>query len=179
MEAKTRILLVEDDQNLGNLLKQYLNAKDYEAELFTDGDKGFKAFIDNPYDLCVLDIMMPVKDGFSLAKEIRAINSDLPIIFLTAKTMKEDVFEGFKIGADDYITKPFNMEEFLLRVEAVLRRTQKSSKDNEKDQYKLGKYLFDHQKQILIDQKNGEQKKLTTKESELLKLLCINKNKIL
>jgi len=179
MEDKTRILLVEDDQNLGYLLKQYLNAKSYDAELFADGEKGFKAFIDNPYDLCVLDIMMPVKDGFSLAKEIRSINSDIPIIFLTAKTLKDDVFEGFKIGADDYITKPFSMEEFLLRVDAVLRRTKKTSPEEEKDHYQLGKYTFDHQKQKLIDQENEEEKSLTTKESELLKLLCINKNKIL
>ena len=173
---KTRILLAEDDENLGMLLKEYLQAKGYETGLFVDGDHAYKGFITDHYDLCLLDIMMPVKDGFTLAREIRQLNSDIPIIFLTAKSMKEDVFEGFRIGADDYITKPFSMEELLFRIEAILRRI-KSGQEATQDQFKIGKYLFDANKQELT---YGTQiQKLTTKESELLRLLGNNKNKIL
>lgn len=174
-ELKTKILLAEDDENLGILLKQYLNAKSFDVDLYPDGEQAFKGFKKEPYDLCILDIMMPVKDGFSLAKDIRVINSDIPIIFLTAKSMKEDVFEGFKIGADDYIAKPFNIDELLYRIEAIMRRIKKD--DVEKETYKLGNYLFDSNKQILIY--GNEEQKLTTKESELLKLLSINVNKVL
>ena len=118
MDEKLRILLCEDDENLGMLLREYLQAKGYSAELFPDGEAGFKAFLKNKYDLCVLDVMMPKKDGFTLAQEIRQANAEIPIIFLTAKTLKEDILEGFKIGADDYITKPFSMEELTFRIEA-------------------------------------------------------------
>lgn len=173
---RTKILLVEDDENLGGLLRQYLHAKNFEADLYVNGKEGFDAFINKRYDLCVLDIMMPVKDGFSLAREIRAINSDIPIIFLTAKSMKEDVHQGFKIGADDYITKPFSMEEFLLRIEAILRRT-KNMKGSNTSHFKLGKYTFDSENRTLSD--NGNEKKLTTKESELLKLFCTYQNEVL
>jgi DNA-binding response OmpR family regulator len=172
-----KILLVEDDENLGHLLKEYLQAKGYDAHLYTDGDQGFRAFKEHLYDLCILDIMMPVKDGFSLAREIRAINSDIPIIFLTAKSMKDDVLQGFKIGADDYITKPFNMEELLLRVEAVMRRSAKNEKPVQEKEYQLGKYRFDPRQQLL---KSGQtEKKLTTKESDLLLLLCQKQNQVL
>ncbi|NMB72971.1 MAG: response regulator transcription factor, partial [Bacteroidales bacterium] len=123
-----------------------------------------------------LDIMMPVKDGFTLAKEIRMINSDIPIIFLTAKSMKEDVIEGFRIGADDYITKPFSMEELIFRIEAILRRTKSEGADKQ-TVFKLGNYTFDSSRQLLI--RGTEERKLTTKESELLRLLCLNKNRIL
>ena len=116
------ILLCEDDENLGMLLREYLQAKGFEAELCPDGDAGYKAFLKGKFDICILDVMMPKKDGFTLAKEIHAANPEVPIMFLTAKTLKEDVLEGFKIGADDYITKPFSMEELTLRIEAVLRR---------------------------------------------------------
>lgn len=117
-----RILLCEDDENLGMLLREYLQAKGFSTDLFADGEAGYKAFLKGKYDICVLDVMMPKKDGFTLAQEIRAVNSEVPIIFLTAKTIKEDILEGFKIGADDYITKPFSMEELVLRIEAILRR---------------------------------------------------------
>ena len=122
MDEKLRILLCEDDENLGMLLREYLQAKGYSAELYPDGEAGFKAFLKNKYDLCVFDVMMPKKDGFTLAQEVRAANAEIPIIFLTAKTLKEDILEGFKIGADDYITKPFSVRLVLMRVEAVLRR---------------------------------------------------------
>ena len=120
MEERLRILLCEDDENLGMLLREYLQAKGFNADLFPDGEAGYKAFLKGKYDLCVLDVMMPKKDGFALAQEIRTVNSEVPIIFLTAKSLKEDILEGFKIGADDYITKPFSMEELVLVY--VLRR---------------------------------------------------------
>lgn len=176
MEDKLRILLCEDDENLGMLLREFLQAKGFNADLYPDGDKGYKAFIKGKYDLCVLDVMMPRKDGFTLAQEIRNVNSEVPIIFLTAKTLKEDVLEGFKIGADDYITKPFSMEELVSRIIAILRRV-RGKKDREVTVYKLGKFTFDTQKQALII--DGGVKKLTTKESELLALLCSHINEIL
>jgi DNA-binding response OmpR family regulator len=176
MEDKLRILLCEDDENLGMLLREYLQAKGYIADLFPDGDAGYKAFLKTKYDICVFDVMMPKKDGFTLAKEVRSANSEVPIIFLTAKTLKEDILEGFKLGADDYITKPFSMEELTLRVEAILRRV-KGKKNKDNNTFKIGKFTFDIQKQILsID---GEQTKLTTKESELLNLLCTHANDVL
>ena len=176
MEEKLNILLCEDDENLGMLLREYLQAKGYNAELCPDGEAGYKAFIKNKYDICVFDVMMPKKDGFTLAKEVRAINSDVPIMFLTAKNLKDDIFEGFKIGADDYITKPFSMEELTLRMEAILRRVH-GKKNREVTVYQIGKFNFDAKKQILsIGDKST---KLTTKESELLGLLCAHQNEIL
>jgi len=171
---KERILLVEDDINLGSLLREYLNAKGFECTLEPDGEKGFRAFKRDYYDLCLLDIMLPVKDGYTLAREIRILNPEIPIIFLTAKSMNKDVLEGFHAGADDYMTKPFSMEELLLRIEAVLRR---SSKANQQEVFVLGKYLFDSNKQLLTSP--DQTVNLTTKESELLKMLCQHPNQIL
>ncbi|MDR0896129.1 MAG: response regulator transcription factor [Prevotellaceae bacterium] len=177
MEEKLRILLCEDDENLGMLLKEYLLAKGYTAELFTDGEAGYKAFLKNKYDLGVFDIMMPKKDGMELATEVRAVNVDFPIIFLTALNQNEDVTKGFKLGADDYITKPFSMEVLTLRIEAILRRV-RGKKNKESNMYKIGMFTFDTQKQILSSPVTG-QTKLTTKESELLSLLCSHANEIL
>ncbi len=177
MEQKTKLLLAEDDENLGLLLKEYLIAKGYDANLFPDGEAAYKGFVKEHYDICVLDIMMPKKDGFTLAKDIRIINADIPVIFLTAKNLKEDVLEGFKLGADDYITKPFSMEELILRIEAILRRTSQENQSNAQQVFTLGKYTFDTRKQVLSD--GDETVKLTTKESDLLKLLCQNANKVL
>ncbi|HNV51391.1 MAG TPA: response regulator transcription factor [Tenuifilaceae bacterium] len=174
---KIRVLLAEDDENLGFLLKEYLQAKDYEVDLYKDGEKAFKGFQNNYYDICILDVMMPIKDGFTLAKEIRMSNGTMPILFLTAKSMKEDVIEGFALGADDYMTKPFSIEELLMRLEAILRRTRKDSPLTEQSQFQIGKYIFDATKQTL--QIDNDVRKLTTKESELLKYLCINKNSLL
>ena len=176
MDDKMKILLCEDDENLGMLLREYLQAKGYDTELCTDGEAGYKAFLKDKYDLCVLDVMMPKKDGFTLARDIRQASEDTPIIFLTAKTLKEDVLSGFKLGADDYITKPFSMEELTLRIEAILRRV-RGKKNRERTLYKIGSFTFDTQKQILA--RGEEQTKLTTKESELLALLCANANEIL
>jgi len=176
METKQHILLCEDDESLGMLLREYLQAKGYDADLCLDGEEGLKAFNANHYDMCVLDVMMPKKDGFTLAQDIRQVNTEVPIIFLTAKNLKEDIFEGFKLGADDYLTKPFSMDELVFRMEAILRRV-KGVKLQPATQYKLGRFRFDTQRQILaID---GEQVKLTTKESELLSLLCAHANDVL
>ncbi len=177
MEQKTRVLLVEDDVNLGSILKQYLNIKGYETDLAEDGEKGYRVFTQGAYDVCVLDVMMPKKDGFSLAKDIRLINSRVPIIFLTAKNMQDDVIQGFKAGGDDYLTKPFNMEELLVRIEAILRRTNSKEQNPHKTSFVLGKFTFHPTKQLLVE---GEMvSKLTTKESELLNLLCNNMNSVL
>ncbi|HPE76837.1 MAG TPA: response regulator transcription factor [Draconibacterium sp.] len=177
MEQKTKLLLAEDDENLGLLLKEYLVAKGYDANLYPDGEAAYKGFMREHYDICILDIMMPKKDGFTLAKDIRVVNPDIPVIFLTAKNMKEDVLEGFKLGADDYITKPFSMEELIMRIEAILRRTSQESQANSQPVFTLGVYTFDTRKQTLAQ--GDEVVKLTTKESDLLKLLCQNANKIL
>lgn len=174
--TKAHILLAEDDDNLGMLLQEYLNAKGYKTELFSNGEAALKAFKNSSYDLCLLDVMMPLMDGFTLAKEIRIINDKVPVVFLTAKSLKNDVVEGFKIGADDYITKPFSMEELLFRVEAILRRT-KGLIIQEKSTYAIGDYIFNSDTQEL-DYK-GNVIKLTTKESELLLLLCQNINNVL
>lgn len=176
MNDRFSILLCEDDENLGMLLREYLNAKGYSTDLCPDGDAGYKAFVKNRYDMCVLDVMMPKMDGFTLAQEIRRANAEVPIVFLTAKTLKEDVLAGFKIGADDYLTKPFSMEELTLRIDAILRRTH-GKKPKESNIYQVGRFTFDTQKQLLtID---DQQIKLTTKESELLALLCAHSGEIL
>jgi DNA-binding response OmpR family regulator len=175
MEKDCKILLAEDDENLGMLLREYLVAKGYSTDLLPDGELAYEAFTGKKYDVCILDVMMPKKDGFTLAKEIRMINPDVPVLFLTAKSMKEDLLHGFKIGADDYITKPFSMEELLLRIEAILRRI-KGTIANQ-DVFQIGKIKFDTQKQQLTCNENVV--KLTTKECELLKLLCNNANKML
>ena len=176
MEETIKILLCEDDENLGMLLREYLQAKGYSTVLCPDGEQGFKEFTKNKYDIAVLDVMMPKKDGFTLAQDIRQANADLPIIFLTAKTLKEDILEGFKIGADDYITKPISMEELVFRVEAILRRV-RGKKTKESTLYHIGKFVFDTQKQLLTI--GDQQTKLTTKENELLALLCSHANEIL
>ena len=134
MEENIKIMLCEDDENLCMLLREYLQAKGFSAELFPDGEAGYRAFMRQKYDICILDVMMPKKDGFTLAQEIRQANADVPIIFLTAKQLKEDILEGFKIGADDYITKPFSMEELVFRVEAILRRV-RGKKNKESSVY--------------------------------------------
>ena len=176
MDEKKKILLCEDDENLGMLLREYLNAKGFDTTLCADGEAGYNAFTENKYDLCVFDVMMPRKDGFTLAKEIKQVNKDVPIIFLTARNMKEDVYLGFELGADDYLTKPFSMEELTYRIEAVMRRSMKL-KNKERTTYPLGSFTFDTQKQTLTRENNVI--KLTTKECDLLSLLCVNIGEIL
>jgi len=173
---KIKLLVVEDDPNLGQILSDYLRLKDYNPTLCIDGEIGLEAFKNSTFDLCLLDIMMPKKDGITLAKEIRLLDKEIPIIFLTAKSLKEDTLEGFRAGADDYITKPFSMEELLLRIHAILRRSLKTEKQ-QKTIFNFGNSNFDFDKQTLVIEK--EKVKLTNKESQLLRLLCQNKNETL
>jgi DNA-binding response OmpR family regulator len=173
----TSILLAEDDSNLGNLLKNYLNAKNYNTTLCLNGAKALEVFSSGSFSLCILDIMMPEMDGITLAKKIRIAKKDIPVIFLTAKNQKEDILEGFKSGADDYITKPFSMEELLYRIEAILRRTSGASTNKKENIYMIGSYTFEPLTQVL--KVNDQIIKLTTKESELLDLLCRQGNEIL
>lgn len=176
MKAKIRVLLVEDDPNLGNLLREYLAVKGFAVKLMIDGEKGFSEFKRSKYDFVILDVMMPKKDGFTLAKEIRELDQQIPILFLTAKSMKEDTLEGFKSGADDYMTKPFSMDELLARIEAIMRRSGLKD-DNEPSIHDIGQFNFDPNKQSL--QMNGDSIKLTTKENDLLYLLSKKRNQVL
>ncbi len=177
-EEKIKLLLTEDDPNLGSLLKDYLEAKGFQTSLATNGKEGYSLFSKEKYDLCILDVMMPVMDGFTLAKEIRKSDKNIPIVFLTAKSMKEDTIEGFEAGADDYITKPFSMEELLLRIQAILRRTKgQNGKKPDKTDFTIGNFKFEHLRQILTI--NGKEYKLTTREADLLKMLCMHENEVL
>ncbi|MBB2146529.1 response regulator [Pedobacter sp. LMG 31464] len=176
-----KILLVEDDPNLGMLLQDYLQLKGkFEVVLCTDGEEGIKAFTKQNFDLCILDVMMPKKDGFTLGKEIRKSNQQVPIIFATAKAMMEDKASAYDLGGDDYITKPFRIEELLLRINALLKRA--SAKENTANEpvqthFEIGQYTFDYTTQLIHF--NGVQQKLSTKEAELLQLLCLKKNTVL
>jgi DNA-binding response OmpR family regulator len=172
-----RILLAEDDINLGLLLKNYLNAKNFETTLARTGTQALDEFSSATFNLCIFDIMMPEMDGLTLAKEIRLSNHEIPIIFLTAKNQQEDIIEGFISGADDYITKPFSMEELLYRIEAILRRSGSAAVSIKEGPCSIGTFLFDPLKQILSHK--GKAIKLTTKESELLDLLYRHHNEIL
>jgi DNA-binding response OmpR family regulator len=175
-----KILLVEDDPNLGLLLQDYLQLKGkFDVVLCKDGEEGLRAFTKQTYDLLILDVMMPKKDGFTLGKEIRKINSRVPIIFATAKAMIEDKTQAFNLGGDDYITKPFRIEELLLRINALLKRTDNPEKegDDNPSQFKLGSYNFDYTSQIISQ--GTVLQKLSTKEAELLRLLCLKKNEVL
>ena len=174
------ILLVEDDQNFGDVLRSYLEMNDYQVTLATDGEAGLQTFKGGSFDLCIFDVMMPKKDGFTLAKEVKAIKHDTPIIFLTAKTLKEDVLEGFKLGADDYITKPFNSEELLYRVKAVLRRNEKPEVAlEERREFIISDYHFDYALRVLTYTKDGSTEKLSPKEAQLLRLFCFRMNDVL
>jgi DNA-binding response OmpR family regulator len=175
-----KILLVEDDPNLGLLLQDYLQLKGkFDVVLCKDGEEGLRAFTKQSYDLLILDVMMPKKDGFTLGKEIRKINSHVPMIFATAKGMIEDKMQAFNLGGDDYITKPFRIEELLLRINALLKRTENSDKKEEEKQshFKIGNYEFDYTNQVIAI--GGAHQKLSTKEAELLRLLCLRKNEVL
>lgn len=173
MATNPVILLAEDDPNLGLLLSEFLKKKGFEVSWAQDGDQALDFFVKGSYDLCILDVMMPKKDGFSLAKDIRATHLDVPIIFLTAKSMEEDTLQGFKVGADDYLTKPFSMDVLVARMEAVLRRM-KSDKSLPAlaDEIQLGSFTYFPAKMRLVFQ--GNEQKFTPKENELMKLLCEN-----
>lgn len=180
--SNNKILLVEDDQNFGDVLKSYLEMHDYDVTLASDGVAGFESYKKGSFDLCIFDVMMPRKDGFTLAKEVREKDKEMPIIFLTAKNLKEDILEGFKIGADDYLAKPFNSEELLLRIQAILRRVNKGAeKEDEAKEFQVGEYHFNYPLRILTWQGgNGtEREKLSPKEAHLLKMFCQHKNDVL
>ncbi|MBL4585980.1 MAG: response regulator transcription factor [Flavobacteriales bacterium] len=175
---KIKVLLCEDDPNLGMLLREYLNAKGYETVLAENGKIGFQKFSEGTFDICILDVMMPVKDGFTLAADIRQTDKQIPIIFLTAKSMKDDKLKGFEVGADDYLTKPFSMDELLLRMKAILRRTMpETDKPKMREQVNIGTLVFDYDRQLL--KSDGDEKRLTTKESDLLNMLIENRYDIL
>ncbi|MBM3404190.1 MAG: response regulator transcription factor [Bacteroidetes bacterium] len=178
MEKKNiRVLLAEDDRNLGNILKDYLIAKGYDVTLCVNGQEAFNAFKKLELDFCIIDIMMPVKDGFTLIKEIRQIDSRIPLLILTAKSLQEDKLKGFELGADDYLTKPFSMDELLMRIQAILRRTEKSrSEAGAENIFNIGKYSFDFNRHLLTIQQ--KQQKLTSKEAALLRLLCQQQNEV-
>lgn len=172
-----KVLLVEDDPNLGALLQEYLKHKDFLVELKRDGAEGLLAYRKGKYDIILLDVMMPKKDGFEVAEEIRKDNQEVPIIFLTAKSLKEDKIKGLTIGADDYITKPFSMEVLELKMNAILRRTEKKEIKPTQDTYVVGKTTLDYKNHKLII--NNKETKLTTKEAELLRLFFERKNELL
>lgn len=168
-----KVLLAEDDLNLGTILQDYLTVKGYEVVLCRDGESALAAFKkESNLSICILDVMMPKMDGFALAEEIRHQNTQIPIIFLTAKSMKEDTIAGLKLGADDYMTKPFSMEELLLRIQAIMRRTQR--REPERSQYTFGKFTYDYEQRLL--QYDDQEVKLTSKEAELLKIFAQNIN---
>ena len=173
---KQRILLVEDDENLGYVIQDLLSMNGYKVHLARDGKEGLLFFNKSKYDLCLIDVMMPKKDGFELAEDIQKVNNCVPLVFLTARNQKEDKIKGLKLGADDYITKPFDSDEFLLRVKAILRRSS-TKKNNSDKEYKIGEYTFTPS--TLILSKDTNNRRLTKKESALLKILCEHKGKIL
>jgi two-component system, OmpR family, response regulator len=180
MEKKPiRVLLAEDDRNLGNILKNYLDAKGFITTLCVNGQEAVDLFKKKEFDFFILDIMMPVRDGFSVAREFRLSDKKTPILFLTAKSLQEDKLKGFEVGADDYMTKPFSMEELLMRMQAILRRTEETGKTNEAgdNSFSIGQYTFDFNRQILSFK--GKEQKLTSKEAGLLHLLCTNANEVL
>ena len=173
---KANILLVEDDMNLGFVIQDNLKVEGYHVHLSRDGKEGLKAFNEAKYDLCILDVMLPKKDGFSLAEDIRKLSLEVPIVFLTAKSMTEDKIKGFKAGADDYITKPFSMDEFSLRIEAILKRTGSLS-TKKSNGFELGKYFFDSSN-YKLSIGDTEIKKLTKKEADILRILCEQKGNV-
>jgi DNA-binding response OmpR family regulator len=176
-DTKIRILLVEDDINLGFLLVDFLESDNFEVKLYKDGESGYKGFQVSGFDLCIIDLMLPRMDGFTLASKIKEIDPEIPIIILSARSMKEDKIKGFRIGIDDYITKPFDEEELLYRVKAILSRTKQSNNQfNKKAILSIGKYEFDVANQLLSFNKKAQ--RLTIKESQILGLLCSNLNNL-
>lgn len=183
MSNTNRILLVEDDRNFGDVLRSYLEMHEFDVTLATDGAEGLEKYKEGEYNLCILDVMMPKKDGFTLAREIREEDTNMPIIFLTAKALKDDVLKGFKIGADDYITKPFNSEELLYRIQAILKRSrQKQDPREDVREFTISNYHFNYPLRILTftnEQGEEEKEKLSPKEAQLLRMFCLHINDIL
>ncbi len=179
MENKNKILLVEDDQNFGIVLREYLTLNDFEVTLAKNGMEGFEKFKKDNFDLCILDVMMPYKDGYTLAKEIREKNKDIPLIFLTAKTMKEDVMKGYKVGADDYLNKPFDSDVLLMKIRAIIQRKAAENKNEPaKFEFEIGRFHLNSKLRFLTFD-NGEPIKLSPKESELLKMMAVYENDLM
>lgn len=176
-DKKSKILLCEDDANLGMVLKNYLELNDYDVTLERDGRLGLAAFQREKFDICLLDVMMPNMDGFTLAEEIRDVDPDIPLFFLSAKTMKDDIIQGYKLGADDYITKPFDSEVLLLKIKAILKRNEEENKQNDNIEFDLGKYHFNPKLREL--KHDDVTQTLSPKENELLKMLAEHKNDLL
>ncbi|MFC1628541.1 response regulator transcription factor [Gemmatimonadota bacterium] len=174
---RTHILLVEDDLNLGTIVAESLEFRGLDVTRCQDGAEGYTTFLRGTFDLCLIDVMLPKKDGFTLAEEIRVLDREVPIIFLTAKSMPESRIRGFQVGGDDYLTKPFNMEELVLRIEAILKRTRLKDRDGEAACFTLGAYTFDYRRRELDHA--GRVRSLTGTEAELLRLLCLHENRIL
>lgn len=179
MTDKPKILLVEDDLNFGSILKSYLELNEMNVVWKTNGKQAWAEFFKQSFHLCILDVMMPEMDGFTLAKEIRSYNSDIPLVFLTAKILREDILQGFNLGADDYITKPFDSEVLLCKIRAILKRSQQPTGQKEEipDIFSIGRYEFNYKHRTL--RYHSREQSLTPKEAELLKLLCLAKNDIL
>lgn len=180
MNFTHHVLLVEDDASLGFIVKDNLTELGFKVHWCKDGNEAFTTFFKNSFDICLLDVMLPKRDGFSLAKEIRIVNQDIPIIFLTAKSQIPDKIEGFKAGADDFITKPFAFEELVARMEAILKRVKPNNifaQQSKKEEFELGNYLFNYKNLELSTQNYS--KVLTRIEADLLRLLCIHKNQVL
>ena len=175
MTKRRRVILLEDDANLGTVLQEHLQMHGFDVTLCPDGEQGLVVWRPNEFELCLVDVMMPKRDGFSFAEEVRRRDKEIPIIFLTARSMKEDKIHGFKVGCDDYITKPFSVEELMLRIEAVLRRTSGRSVSATTDEFEIGSYRFQYSRQLLT--RGEHEQKLTPKESELLRFLCMNPNR--
>ncbi len=176
-KKKYKILLCEDDANLGMVLKNYLELNDYEVTLERDGRLGLAAFQREKFDICLLDVMMPNMDGFTLAEEIRDVDPDIPLFFLSAKTMKEDIIQGYKLGADDYITKPFDSEVLLLKIKVILKRNEEENKISDNIEFDLGRYHFNPKLRELKHDTTTQT--LSPKENELLKMLAEHKNDLL
>jgi DNA-binding response OmpR family regulator len=176
-DKKSKILLCEDDTNLGKVLKDYLELNDYDVILERDGRLGLAAFQREKFDICLLDVMMPNMDGFKLAEEIRDVDLDIPLFFLSAKTMKDDIIQGYKLGADDYITKPFDSEVLLMKIKAMLKRNEEDNRISDNIEFDLGKYHFNPKLRQLIN--NDRHQTLSPKENELLKMLSEHKNDLL
>jgi DNA-binding response OmpR family regulator len=178
VQSKGKILLIEDDLNLGFVIRDFLEMSHYHVIHKTDGMDGLTAFRKGSYDLILLDIMLPYLDGFSIAEEIRENNCEVPIIFITARSRKDDRIRGFRAGADDYITKPFSTEELKLRIQAILRRTKfQMPVEPGRKSYTIGSFTFDYQNHLLFS--STLQKRLTKREADVLNMLCLNKNKIM
>lgn len=177
MTENNRVFMVEDDRNFGTVMKAYLEINKFEVTWVKDGLQAFKRFKEGLFDICILDVMLPNVDGFTIAREIKEYNPDIPIIFLTAKVMKEDVLEGFSAGADDYITKPFDSEILICKINAILNRNKRQHKEEEPSEYAIANATFNHEFRTITI--NGQEQKLSPKEADLLLLLCQKQNKVL